>query len=243
MARIIGHMVTRNERNRYLADTLNYLHLLVDDVVAYDDQSDDGTLEYLRSTNISCVRRPDDIPPFAHNESRFREAAWRYMERAVHPEEGDWILCIDADEALVPIGTYTGWVQGQIDHALAHASRAVRFKVEEIFGYDEDGWPLVRKDGYWAQIHACRLVEWRHGGYFELCHEGGGSVPNAWTRPSVDSADMAILHYGYARADDRETKHERYSMSSGHNPQHVASILQPGRLQRWAGMDPIAVTS
>lgn len=245
MRRIIGHMVTRNELDRYLNQTLAWLQdELVDDVVVYDDQSDDGTWEYLEAQDVQAARRPDHVPSFLDDESRFRHAAWQAMEAAAHPIEGDWILCVDADEFLV---TEDGErVADELDDTLSHCRSAgrlaVNFNVREVFGFDDDTF-LVRKDAYWGGITACRLVRWRPGATFEACPQGGGSVPNAWSDWRFIARNLSLLHLGYARVEDRQTKYDRYIGGRGHNPTHIASILRPGRLVAWTGTEPVRRTS
>lgn len=234
MTRIIGHMVTRNEYGRYLTGTLPALAEHCDEVVVYDDQSDDGTLELARSTpRVHVRRRPDTVMSFADNESVFRQEAWWAMENLAHPEYGDWILCLDADEFLI--------INGPDDlHRILIDSlqQSLALPVDEVFGYDAEHRPLIRLDGYWGQITAARLVRWKPCGVFEGRIEGGGSVPSAWGRRTDPAEDLRILHLGYAEPADRSNKYERYRTTAGHNPTHVASIKGPSYLQPWIGQVP-----
>lgn len=244
MTRIIGHMVTRNEYGRYLQQSLLWLMERVDEVVVYDDQSDDGTLEYLRATGVAVARRPDEVPSFLEDESRFRQAAWRFLESTAWPGGADWILSVDADEFLVTddaAETVNDALNQAIACAQAESCLAVNFNVREVFGYDRCT-PLVRKDAYWGGITACRLVRWRQGATFTPCPEGGGSVPTSWMDWRHMASNLSLLHLGYARAGDRQSKHDRY-VGGRHNPTHIASILRPGVLAPWAGMQPPLVAA
>lgn len=243
--RLIGHMVIRNELDRWLTATLPWLTRLCDgNVAVYDDQSTDGTLDYAESLGIHAARRQDAIPSFTKNEGVFRWAGWQAMERALSPRAGDWILAVDADEFLVSktVGADVTLVASQLYDAIAEAEalkqRTVTFRVAEIFGFDGMGWPLERTDGYWGSITACRLARWQVQGTFSSQQEGGGSLPSTWPRATTVDPHLELLHYGHARPEDRVVKHERYRTGTGHNPQHVASILTTPTLRHWAGMRP-----
>jgi hypothetical protein len=240
---LIGHMVTRNEIGRYLPDTVAWLAELTDNrLLVYDDQSTDGTAEYISSTcRLPLAVRPDDVPTFASDESAFRQAAWRTMERAFQPSTDDWILSIDADEFLVTAepGQTVEDVRVALDRAMSIPdATSVTFAVAEVFGVNDENWPMLRTDGYWDCIQACRLVKWRPGGTFHPRKEGGGSVPSAWPKPMFKNTDMALLHYGYTTPEDRSSKYLRYRFGGGHNPVHIASIQRAPRLTKWTGMAP-----
>jgi hypothetical protein len=240
--RIIGHMVTRNELGRWLIVTLPWLSEICNgDVAIYDDQSDDGTDIYVRSLGLQVERRPDVVPAFVEDESIFRWAAWRAMERLLEPGPGDWILAVDADELLV--STTAGAdlvlvVTQLVDTIGAAVTDTVTFHVAEIFGFNGMGWPLTRTDGYWGAITACRLARWQPEGMFQPRREGGGSLPSTWTADTGPNGQLEIMHLGYARPEDRRVKHQRYTTGTGHNIRHVQSILEQPTLQHWAGMRP-----
>lgn len=237
MNRLIGHMVVRNEMGRYLDEALTELDAICDEVAVFDDQSTDGTWQFLRSTGFHVERRPTGVYSFLENESAFRGAAWAWMEHTVRPVEGDWVICLDADEALIPTDpAYVGDVRGGLERdaaiAEAWATPAVEFPVYEVFSRDGDV-PLVRRDGFWGTIHAKRLVAWKPGGVFHPRVEGGGSLPSYAAGWNVPAARVGIMHWGYATQEDRVAKFERYRAGKGHNPKHVASILQKPDLVPW----------
>lgn len=233
--RIIGHMVTRNEMGRYLAGTTRWLQEITDVQYVYDDRSIDGTFGFVQRAATPVGLRSQGDPSFEDDESAFRANAWRAMEMHHAPTPNDWILCVDADEFFVaprPDATREALTDLVQRH---HDAGAVTFPVHEVFGFDDDHTPLLRVDGYWGQIEACRLVRWRPHAEFAPRVQGGGSVPAGWAA-SAATDDVAIMHLGYARATDRTTKHARYSKTAGHNPRHVSSILEPPKLVRWEGM-------
>lgn len=234
--RIIGHMVTRNELDRYLRATIQWLREITDAQFVYDDRSTDETAEYLDRQRIPFIVRPEEAPSFAEDESALRAAAWIAMEDVHQPNETDWILCVDADEFVVAIPP-AETREVLTDTIERHTqTRAVTLPVKEVFAFKEDNTPLVRTDGYWGSIQACRLVQWRPDGQFPPRIEGGGSVPTAWTAGATINEDLVIMHLGYVRPEDRKAKHARYSHTGGHNPRHVASILELPSLTPWDDM-------
>lgn len=243
--RILGHMVTRNEVDRHLPAALSWLETLVDDTHVHDDCSTDGTWSFLRhETSVALSQRAPEDPAFINDESAFRAGAWQEMEQALRPVDGDWILCIDADEFLVadnPRDRAPFVLDDQVASANHDGNDSVTFPVAEVFDFENteaESGPLIRIDGYWRSIEACRLVRWRPEAHFTSRREGGGSVPAGWTAAAVVSPSLHILHFGYARHADRVVKHHRYRAGRGHNPHHVASILQRPDLTRWTGEIP-----
>jgi hypothetical protein len=234
--RIIGHMVTRNELGRYLTATIQWMREITDVQYVYDDRSIDGTFGHLQRAGVPASQRNPSDPSFEDDESAFRANAWQAMEEHHEPSPNDWILCVDADEFIVaPHPERTRDVLTEtVEQHRTHG--AVTVAVNEVFGFDDDHTPLLRLDGYWGQITACRLVRWRYGAQFPTRTEGGGSVPAAWTTTATSIVDLSVMHLGYARASDREAKHARYRATSGHNPRHIASILEPPKLTRWEGL-------
>jgi hypothetical protein len=238
-------MVTRNEMDRWLTSTLPWLCELCDGNVAiYDDRSEDNIETYAGEHGVSFLRRPKGMPSFTNNEGDFRWAGWMAMERAFYPRQGDWILAVDADELLVTnqAGCGAGEVRlllaDAIGEAEEHDQVSISFEVAEVFAFDDMGWPLVRTDGYWGGITTCRLAKWQPQGVFEPRKEGGGSLPSAWPRAFNAHEHLELLHLGYARPEDRIAKHSHYQATTGHNPQHVESILGHPDLRYWIGMRP-----
>lgn len=243
--RVIGHMVTRNEHGRWLTDTLPWLlEICAGHVAVYDDQSTDETVAYAESRGAAVARREDIVPSFANHEGVFRWAGWRFLEQSQTPRPGDWILAVDADELLLSktAGGDLLVVIHQLHEAIATAEHdrqtSIAFNVAEVFSFDSMGWPLVRFDGYWGTINACRLAKWQPGGTFDARREGGGSLPSGWAHNARLATALEIFHLGYAREEDRYAKRERYSEGTGHNPRHVASILTQATLRHWVGMRP-----
>jgi hypothetical protein len=235
-SRIIGHMVTGNELDRYLIGTIEWLRALCDDLFVYDDASTDGTFEYLAAADVPSMQREAGDPSFSENEGVFRMMGWREMEAQCAPTTRDWILCVDADELLLghedPCDTRQVLLN-EIQAATSATRDAIAFEVAEAFGLD-NGRPLIRCDGFWGKIQACRLVRWRNYGVIAP-RDAGGSLPAPWMSFDYISLDLSLLHLGYVRHQDRRAKYQRYTNGTGHNPTHVDSIMKPPTLAPWTG--------
>jgi Glycosyl transferase family 2 len=247
--RIIGHMVVRNELNRYLIKTLTWLAELVDGQVSvFDDGSTDGTVEAVRRLGVHVSERSPQVRSFSEDERACRAAGWVQMEKTMRPKAGDWVLAVDADEFVVDSESTTARATRYallqcIAETKACGTSAVNFHVAEVFGFDESGHPFVRVDGYWGAIRATRLAAWFPNGRFEGRRESGGSIPPGWTRNANCVNSPLLLHYGYAREKDRICRYQRYVGHVGHSPSHIASILRQPVLTRWAGTNPPTVST
>jgi hypothetical protein len=238
--RVIAHMVIRNEMDRYLTTSIPWLRSVVGDCLhVHDDQSDDGTYEYLQHQGVTVTRRVDGEPSFIAHEGRFRQAAWAAMENRFSPTEQDWILCIDADEFLLcakprPDTELRPVLDMEIRHAVIEELGAIELHVAEFFGLKE-GVPQMRIDGLWGQIEGIRLVRWRPGGQILDREESSGSVPMDWTAPSRHARELTIGHFGYVRPIDVAAKYERYKDCRGHAREHIESIRSEPHLVPWTG--------
>lgn len=231
---VVAHIVTYNETGRYLRSCLEWLGKIVDKTVVYDDQSTDRTKEMCEELGAYVHVREQGVPKFLANESEFRSAGWRTL--AAHCDKGDWILCVDADEFPVAVNGETE--RGELERLaeMAFDFDGYALNIREVFDV-QDGEPLVRVDNYWGSITGVRYVRWTPDAAFPNRKFGCGSVPLAIQRTTIGPG-MDILHYGYARDEDRRAKHTRYSRVAGHNPKHIASILTAPTLKRYEHKHP-----
>jgi glycosyltransferase involved in cell wall biosynthesis len=238
----VGHLVVRNECDRYLPRVLAWLSQITDAIHVYDDHSTDGTPIVCEAFGAIVTRRGEAIPSFYEDEGRYRAAAWHAMEQALAPDHDTWVLVIDADEFLVArtakgIGLA---VAADIAEAETAGATAIRVPVAEVWAL-HDGAALVRVDGLWNKIDGIRLVRYQAGGEFADRREACGSAP-AYAATLGKSTRLQLLHFGYAGPADRAARLERYSRGTGHNPRHVASIATPPTLMPWMGELPDALT-
>lgn len=222
---IFSYLVTKNEADRYLVEGVQDLLEMTDGLLVYDDQSDDDTPNIAIDFGAAMWSRPNDVPPFSEDESAFRQAAWAAMEKVFQPEDGDWILTLDADEALFPYGR--SGLEWAIAEALSADCDAIAMRVREV--WEDTEFNLERVDGFWGSIVAVRLVAYHPNGAWSPKKEGGGSVPLYFN--ICPTKKIEIHHYGYARQADREAKYARYSEGKGHNRRHIQSILQTPELR------------
>lgn len=233
--RLFGLVVARNEQHRYLASMLAKAMPLVDRLFLLDDRSEDDTAELALAMGCDVWVREPDAPSFLEHEGRFRQSAWESFEAACDPQPGDWVMALDADEAIVGANLVETLRYQLPKAAAAQGVTGLRLRVAEVF-HVHDSQPLVRVDGLWDQISGVRLFAFAPGGSFLDRQMGCGSAPGyVMNGPIADTVAVAIMHFGYLDPDDRLEKYERYAGRPGHNEAHVASILQPPALRPWTG--------
>lgn len=227
--------VARNEVGRYLKPMLEHTLSFADDCFVFDDQSTDGSPDLAESLGAYVVRRADHIPSFEENEGAFRGAAWAAFELAFEPTVDDLVLVIDCDESLVSdVGT--DYQSMRIAISELPKSDAYMLNIPEVFGFADET-PLVRIDRLWGTIHVPRLFKYRPGATFFHGDFGVPAVPQYVMSSIWKAADgLSLLHYGYARPEDRLTKYSRYRGRLGHSVDHVNSIVAEDRqLVPWSG--------
>lgn len=235
--RIFSTMVVREEEDRYLHSVLSWLSPIVDGISVYDDQSRDGTAALARSFGCQVKVRPDGVPGFLEHEGAFRQAAWDWFEESLQPEEGDWVLAVDADEFPISSEDERSVLEKQ---CLLTSNLAFLVPIPEIWSLEEDpdgrfSHPQVRVDGFWGTIAGTRLFRYLPNGRFADRAMGSGSEPTYLRPPYDEIRDFFILHVGYAEAADVKAKYERYMSLPGHASAHVQSIMEAPVLCRWDG--------
>jgi glycosyltransferase involved in cell wall biosynthesis len=239
--RIFALMATKNEADRYLDHALCAVTPAVDDVFVYDDQSSDHTVDVARGHGAHVWVRPDHVPPFLVHEGAFRQGAWDAFCATVGPELGDWILAVDADELLVANGDAGSRLVAAAEQAFRRNKLARLIRIPEIFDV-HDGIPQARTDGWWGKIQGSRFFAYQPNGRFTDRAMGSGSEPSyIQSHVGLEVDDLWLLHFGYARFEDRTAKHDRYAGRSGHADAHVASILTEPFLQAWDGPLPASL--
>lgn len=245
--KLFGLTVARNEASRYLASMLANAADVVDEHFFYDDQSTDDTLKIAYDAGCYVSSRVEG-PSFLEHEGKFRQGAWDTFEQLMLPKVGDWVLSWDADEFLVHTGTNCCTrcaVDQAIEIAEVQRAKSIVLPIPEVFGWDKDGTPLVRTDGYWGGIAGTRLFRYEQGGKFADKAMGSGSEPSyiQGAPMSPTTYGVYLMHMGYARVEDQVSKHQRYTslLAHGHADSHVQSIVQEKTLKRWEGPVPEVV--
>lgn len=247
--RLYATVVMRNEADRYLASMLMNVNKIVDDIFVWDDQSTDKSWQIALDAGAMVSGRPDNVPSFLQNEGAYRQAAWDTFEACLQPDLDSWILAIDADECLVAAdwcGQPPGGIRETVNKAIQEAERqgclSVLIPVPEVFGFDDDGTPLIRVDGLWPTVAGTVLFKYLPRAKFRDKAMGCGREPEiVTTRYSQINFGLNLLHYGYAHEPDQALKHARYTalVDHGHNNTHVNSIVGRKTLKRWEGPVPV----
>ena len=239
--KIIGSLVVRNEADRYLKECLDHMRPLVDDLFIFDDQSVDNTTEICCQYTEHVYVRADHVPSFVEHEGSFRQYAWNCMNDRIPDKENAWILSFDSDEFLVAEDDERDMLQKAVEYAEKNASASVLLHFTEIFKVDKEGlW--YRTDGFWGKVNGTRLFKWLPNGQWNDKSMGCGSEPTyvSQGRKSDQSFGLNMLHLGYAKDLDKQTKYERYTSlyDHGHNDKHIQSIIQKPTLKVWEGKVP-----
>jgi glycosyltransferase involved in cell wall biosynthesis len=228
--RILGQVVVRNEAGRYLAESLAWQSEFCDEIHVYDDRSEDDTVAIAEASGAIVSVRPERMPSFMTHEGKFRQASWKDFQAKCDPSYDDWIFAFDADEFFVsPNETERSALERLIQMSKIERASSWKLRVDEIFDVAA-GTPFKRTDGYWNQISAIRFFKYRSLSQFANRVLGCGSVPTYALQDPADARKMSlgIMHYGYAREEDRQAKYDRYTsvLNNGHSSAHIQSILQ-----------------
>lgn len=236
--RVLGSVVARNEADRYLGRSLAWLKRFTDDVFVFDDRSTDGSVAVAVAEGCAVRVRGTAEPSFLDDESAYRATAWRHLEEELRPRAGDWVLVVDADEfPVAALGVdEREALEAEVDRADRSRTDGLVLHVDELFGAGPPA--LVRTDGLWGSIEACRMVRWRPDARFASRRMGASPVPSYVTTRRRTSA-LRLPHLGYATDVDRRARYRRYTdLQVGHNRGHVASILAQPTLTQWVGKTP-----
>lgn len=233
---IYGVMVTRNEEDRYLNSVLTSISDVVDDLIVIDDGSTDNTVKMVESFGYRCTHlNTEDESLFLKNEGLLRQISLETLKARRHPTINDWVLCLDADEFISSNHPKEELILRAASAEIHHNTTSYEFPVAEVFKL-VNSQPYVRIDGFWNDIWANRFFKWSNEApYIVPDTLGSGSVPE-YARPMTTRVDSpTILHYGYAREEDRVKKYARYFGTPGHNSRHIDSILRSPTLIKWEG--------
>jgi glycosyltransferase involved in cell wall biosynthesis len=197
---LIGAMLVRNEEGRWLEQVLEQMKSVCDKIVIVDDCSTDNTFD-------TCLKYADMLWPspvsyWGTNELIQRKRLWQLA--ISEAKDGDWILCLDADETIPDIELLIE----KIKQAEKHDVDGFGFNLYDMWSpthYREDVW----WNAHFSEWVMCvrydpqKEYTWREQGLH--C----GRFPrNAYDK--IGSTGLKIQHWGWSRPEDRQAKYHRY---------------------------------
>ncbi|VVM34807.1 glycosyltransferase [Terribacillus sp. AE2B 122] len=224
-------MIVKNESGRFLERSLRSALPAVNQAIIIDDHSTDNTIAICQNLckeyNVPLKLIENPQSEFS-NEVQLRKQQWQETI-ATHP---DWILNLDADEVLDSVFLI------EKDQLLNQAGLDLySFRLYDF--WDEEHY---REDQYWQAHRFYRPFLLRYQPAFpyewrETPVHCGRFPENIFQLPNSIST-IRIKHFGWARAEDRLRKYERYRQQDpeaiyGQKEQYE-SILDPNpNLIKW----------
>ena len=220
--RLVASMITRNELGRYLRPSIAHLREFCDEIRVLDDASDDGTCEWLCEQRGVALAVNEGPSMFEH-EGRARQKLLEWTLAAAP----DYVLAIDADEFVTD--------GAALRRSAEAGGEALTLVMREVWKAGESLW--TREDGGW-RAHPVPIL-WRvpPGNPKRLrildralaCGREPEAV-RAAARRGMRPSGADVLHFGWAREEEREARYRRYAEADGgrfHASAHLNSILWP----------------
>lgn len=186
---------------RYLPGFLRNVAPQVDEIIALDDGSSDGSAALLAEHKavVELLQNPIDRPAWDEvgNHRALIQAALRHG--------ADWVVCVDADERLEE--HFRARAERVIARARLFGHSAYAVRLREL--WDDPG--QYRVDGIWGRKAVARLFRLREDHEFDTRPLHGLKAPlQASRRGRFPKADLNIYHLAMLRAEDREMRRRRY---------------------------------
>lgn len=199
-------MITRNEQGRYLDQVLTEMKKVCNKIVVLDDDSDDGTAELC--IDYGCKVFVTEHCLWEGRENELRQMSFTLATREA--KDGDWILCLDADEIMTNI-EYLPELIDALDNGELKPIQADGIGFPLFDMWDEQQY---RDDEYWSahkrpwvmciKYDSKKDYKWNEQGLH--C----GRFPMNASENFVFTTDAAIKHMGWATELDRIKKYQRY---------------------------------
>lgn len=231
--KICASLIIRNEADRYLEACLAHLLEFVDEVVIFDNGSEDGWEETLRPSwgdagSRVIVWRDSDADIQAGSLFVNHAARRQRLLDLTLTREPTWILAVDADE-FVADGAALRAACEQQQHV-----GALALCLQEVWNAHDDHLDL-RQDGGWREHDVAML--WRPDQIrkpLTIVDRGPatGRTPETLNHRLTAHGHTctALLHFGWANQAERADRHRRYVIADGgrfHNSRHLDSIMWP----------------
>lgn len=207
-------MLVRNEADRYLPQVLKHAVEYIDEAVILDDASEDNTVEVCQNIlkDIPLHLISNNTPGF-HNEISLRKQLWD-LTVSTNP---DWILCLDADEIF----------EDKVKNEIRLLINQPYYDYYAFRLYDFWDPTHYREDKYWQAHKYYRPFLIRYQPHFfykwkESALHCGRFPANVTDLPGAVSK-LRVKHLGWASAEDRFLKYQRYIK---HDPQGKYGIME-----------------
>lgn len=214
---LVASLIVRNERRRYLPLAVRHLLTFCNEIRVLDDNSDDGTAEWLETFDQRVKVRSNTGPGFYEHEGRARQLLYDFTLEA----EPDYVLAIDADE-------FVGDPMC-VRETCAKGVEVATLSLSEVWAADENGL-TIRVDGLWKARTVPILYRPQPGWTIKdkalACGREPTQVVERYGRARPTGS--SILHFGWTRKSERIARAARYDVHDGgkfHPDAHLRSIL------------------
>lgn len=199
--RLTLSMIVRNEANRYLRRVLESAREYITDAVIIDDNSSDNTVQVCKEvlSDIPLKIVQNSTSKFS-NEVELRKQQWEETVKT-NPE---WILSLDADQV------FEDCFKNKIQRLLSTTDADI-FYFRWFDFWDEQHY---RDDKFWCghKNYYPMIVRYKPGIEYKWKETPlhCGHFPLTVLQFPGKASELRVKHYGWASAEDRATKAQRY---------------------------------